>query len=77
MNTKKRGQRRILSASVGLVAFTAVEGLACGNPVEPPRRLPMDEPAQKPDAAGPLTNATNATDAAAVDANASDGATKK
>jgi hypothetical protein len=28
-------KRRILTAGAGVAAFTAVEGLACGNPVEP------------------------------------------
>ncbi|MEJ7733764.1 MAG: hypothetical protein WKG00_31785 [Polyangiaceae bacterium] len=30
-----KSKRRILTAGAGLAAFTAVEGLACGNPVEP------------------------------------------
>ncbi len=36
MHETKRGRRRLLSIGAGAVAFTAIEGLACGNPVEPP-----------------------------------------
>jgi hypothetical protein len=35
MSKPKRMKRRILSAGAGMVAVTAVEGLACGNPVSP------------------------------------------
>jgi hypothetical protein len=35
MSNAKRTRRRLLSAGVGAVAFTALEGLACGNPLEP------------------------------------------
>ncbi len=36
-----RTRRRLLGAGLGLAAFTALEGLACGNPLEP--RCPASE----------------------------------
>lgn len=35
MPERTRTKRRILTASAGAAVFTALEGLACGNPVEP------------------------------------------
>ena len=35
MKDPTKTRRRILTASAGVVAFTAFEGLACGNPVAP------------------------------------------
>jgi hypothetical protein len=35
MRDIKQHKRRLLTASLGLAAYTAFEGLACGNPVEP------------------------------------------
>lgn len=39
--TRPRTRRRLLGAGLGLAAFTALEGLACGNPLEP--RCPATE----------------------------------
>jgi hypothetical protein len=41
-------RRRLLTAGVGVVAFTAVEGLACGNPMEPPHVLKSNEAIETP-----------------------------
>ncbi len=35
MREPKRTKRRILTAGIGVAAFTALEGIACGNPVAP------------------------------------------
>jgi hypothetical protein len=35
MREPNRTKRRILTAGAGAAVFTALEGLACGNPVEP------------------------------------------
>lgn len=35
LRVMNRPTRRILSAGTGMAAFTALEGLACGNPVSP------------------------------------------
>ena len=55
MKTKKRNGRRLLTAGAGVAAFTAVEGLACGNPVHPRYDPLMDRP--------PQPTATTAVDA--------------
>jgi len=64
-----RTKRRLLTASVGIAAFTAVEGLACGNPVSPryeqrPEPTPATEPALPP--ATDNSAAATATPTAAV-----------
>lgn len=40
----KQTKRRLLTASAGMVAITALEGIACGNPVAPPIEPPKPEP---------------------------------
>ena len=35
MRDIKQHKRQLLTAGLGLVAYTALEGLACGNPIEP------------------------------------------
>ncbi|MFO0613560.1 MAG: hypothetical protein U0414_13265 [Polyangiaceae bacterium] len=44
MKDPKKTKRRILTAGAGVVAFTAFEGLACGNPVAPAYEVPRDNP---------------------------------
>ena len=39
----QRTKRRLLAASAGVVAVTALEGIACGNPVAPPMREPPEQ----------------------------------
>ncbi|MBL0217605.1 MAG: hypothetical protein IPQ07_27490 [Myxococcales bacterium] len=65
-----RTRRRLLGAGLGLAAFTALEGLACGNPLEP--RCPASE---CPDAAvvdaprdAPIDAGVDAEIDAAIDA---------
>lgn len=35
MSDTKGTKRKILTAGIGIAAYTALEGLACGNPVAP------------------------------------------
>jgi hypothetical protein len=42
--SQAKGKRRILTAGVGIAAITALEGLACGNPVAPSRHQYDPEP---------------------------------
>ena len=44
MKDPTKTKRRILTASAGVVAFTAFEGLACGNPVAPSYEVPRNDP---------------------------------
>lgn len=44
MKDPTKTKRRILTASAGVVAFTAFEGLACGNPVAPSYEIPRNDP---------------------------------
>ncbi len=62
-------KRRVLTAGLGIAAYTALEGLACGNPVEPrcptqrdctPDARPVDAP---PPDAGPVDAGIDATPA--------------
>lgn len=43
MSEPKRTKRRLLSAGAGMVAITAVEGLARGNPVSPRYDMPREQ----------------------------------
>ncbi|HZF52686.1 MAG TPA: hypothetical protein VE093_28720 [Polyangiaceae bacterium] len=71
MRELSRAKRRILTASAGAAVFTALEGLACGNPVEPgylrngPGPMPAEAPAEPPSDA-----AVDAADDAPIDAGA-------
>ena len=80
----KRTKRRLLTAGLGVAAYTALESLACGNPVEPgcPSCIDarvdarMDGPtvdAPVPDAA-PDADIDAAIDAAAAAATSAGGA---
>ncbi len=58
---RPRAKRRLLTASIGVAAFTALEGLACGNPVAPRyERVPEPTPTAEPDVA-PTATASAAT----------------
>jgi hypothetical protein len=57
----KRTKRRILTAGAGVVAFTAFEGLACGNPVAPSYEAPRDEPTVTPTTSTTAPSATAPT----------------
>lgn len=68
-----RSKRRILTAGLGAAAFTALEGLACGNPVEP--RCPgsphcMSSQPPEPEVVVPAADAAPAETAPATDAGA-------
>jgi hypothetical protein len=72
MRELSRAKRRILTASAGAAVFTALEGLACGNPVEPGYLRNYPEPAGPAEvpAEPPSDAAVDAVDDAAVDAGA-------
>jgi hypothetical protein len=56
MSKPERTKRRILTASAGVVAITAVEGLACGNPVAPRHDMPHEQ--DTVETAAPIETAT-------------------
>lgn len=59
-HTKRgRTRRRLLTASAGVVAFTAFEGLACGNPVAPAyEKTATSQPSIAPTAPPPSSATT-------------------
>jgi len=66
MRDKNRTKRRILTAGAGAAVFTALEGLACGNPVEPPRNPPKQTIEEPPaPSAAPSAAASAAVNAGA------------
>lgn len=65
MKDRSKTKRRVLTASAGVVAFTAFEGLACGNPVAPSYEVPRNDPTatatEAPTTAPPATATASAT----------------
>jgi hypothetical protein len=75
MREIKPSKRKLLTAGLGVAVYTAFEGLACGNPVEPRCPTEMACPDARVDApvdgrvdAVVLDAATDAATDAAVDA---------
>lgn len=68
MRELSRAKRRILTAGAGAAVFTALEGLACGNPVEPGYLRDYPEPGRPAEA--PAEPPSDAAVDAAVDAGA-------
>jgi hypothetical protein len=71
MGEPKRVKRRILSAGAGMVTITALEGLACGNPVAPRHDMPHEQDPEKVEQPGEDAVDPSATAAPAVSASAS------
>jgi hypothetical protein len=63
MRDTLKHKRRLLTAGLGIAAYTAFEGLACGNPIEP--RCP--DPGGCPDARVDASP-SDASDAPVLDA---------
>lgn len=65
MKDRSKTKRRVLTAGAGVVAFTAFEGLACGNPVAPSYEVPRNDPTttatEAPTTAPPATATASAT----------------
>jgi hypothetical protein len=62
MKDPKKTKRRILTAGAGVVAFTAFEGLACGNPVAPAyENRPHPDPTVDTTATPPATATATAS----------------
>lgn len=66
MKDPTKTKRRILTASAGVVAFTAFEGLACGNPVAPSYEVPRNDPATDVTATATATTAPEAPPSASA-----------
>jgi hypothetical protein len=63
MSKTKGARRTILTAGAGIAVYTALEGLACGNPVAPgcpPAGCHEPVPAEQPRDAQPAETASDA-----------------